>query len=111
MSTSNMTPASEAKAGDKKSQGKATKPKAPGRHNAFSDVKLEFLESFKDRYLESNASNCGILYRTVAQEFFDWFGFVLAIGDNPELDNADDKHTPPKIELLPPEEQNTEVAR
>ena len=109
-STSNMMRASKAKAAGKKSQGEAAKPQGPGRHNAFSGVKLEFLESFQDQFL--NSKDRDGFYTLVTKVFTQRFGFGLAIQDNPEVDDANDKHTPEGIDpLLPVAEQNIESDR
>ena len=106
-STSNMA---KAKAGGKKSQGKATKPQGPGRHNGFSGVKLEFLDSFQDQFL--NLEDRGGFYTKVTKAFIQRFGYSLAIQENPEVDDANDKHTPEGIDpLLPVAEQNIESDR
>jgi len=48
----------------------------------------------------------------VTKAFTQQFGFGLAIQDNPEVDNANDKHTPEGIDpLLPVAEQNIESDR
>ena len=44
----------------------------------------------------------------VAKAFIQWFGYNLAIEDNPEADD-DDEHTPEDIDpLLPVDERNLE---
>jgi hypothetical protein len=102
-STGNMTRASKANTGGKKSQG-------PGRNNTFSGVKLEFLETFKDQFLGS--LDRGAFYELVSKEFIEKFGYDLPIGDNPEPDDADDKHTKKEIDpSLSIEEQKIESDR
>jgi len=102
---SNMTQTSKAKEGDgKKPQ---TKTRQQGRQNAFSGVKLELLESHKDKFL--NSTNCGPFYMLVAKAFIQQFGYDLGIENNPEPDNDDGNLTPKVVNpLLPQDQQNLE---
>jgi hypothetical protein len=56
-----------------------------GRQNAFSGVKLAFLESYKDQFLES--TDCGGFYTMVAKKFLERFGYTLPIEENPTIDD------------------------
>ena len=97
-----MAQTSKAKKGD----GHRTQ----GQQNAFSGIKLEFLESYKDRFIDS--TDRGAFYTLVAKAFIQRFGYNLAIENNPEPDDDDDEHTPDDIDpLLPRDEQNLESDR
>ena len=56
---------------------RSNNPKSQGRQNAFSGVKLAFLES-TDR---------GALYTLVAKKFLQQFGYTLPIEENPTVDD------------------------
>jgi hypothetical protein len=68
--------------GGRKSGIKTTGP-GPGRKNGFSGVKLEFLDSFKDAFLES--CDAGAFYTDIVHKFVDRFGYDLKVYENPEL--------------------------
>ncbi|KAF8234653.1 hypothetical protein L208DRAFT_1376799 [Tricholoma matsutake] len=81
-----------------------------GQQNTFSGIKLEFLESYKDWFIDS--TDHGAFYTLVAKAFIQRFGYNLAIEDNPEPDDDDNNHTPNNIDpLLPGDEQNLESDR
>lgn len=103
-----MPGASTARKGDgKKPQDKA---KQQGRQNAFSGVKLELLDSYKDEFLKSSTDHGGF-YTRVAKVFIQRFGYDLAIEKNPKPDD-DGKLTPEDINtLLPLDQQNLESKR
>jgi len=79
-----------------------------GRQNAFSGVKLEFLESYKDRFLAS--MDRGAFYTLVAKSFIEHFGYNLAIEENPGIcdEDAPGENDP---ELQSPEELEQDVER
>jgi hypothetical protein len=88
----------------KKSQGIG--PRAQGRQNAFSGAKLEFLESFKEQFIETK--DRGAFYTKVSKAFIEKFGYNLATEVNPEPEDNNDL-TPEEIDTsLPIEEQNKE---
>jgi len=64
---------------------RSNNPKSQGRQNAFSGVKLAFLESYKDQFLES--TDRGALYTLVAKKFLQQFGYTLPIEENPTVDD------------------------
>jgi hypothetical protein len=98
----------KSKGDTKKQQGK---PRKQGRQNAFSGVKLEFLDSYKDAFLDS-VNDRAAFYNRVASEFIDRFGHDLPIEENPEPDDGNNKHTPRYIDAsLSLEEQNLEADR
>lgn len=103
-----MTGASTARKGDgKKPQDE---PKQQGRQNAFSGVKLELLDSYKDQFLVS--TDRGGFYTLVAKVFIQRFGYDLAIEKNPKPDDDNGKLTPEDINpLLPLDQQNLESKR
>ena len=69
-------------------------------------MKLEFLESHKDWFI--NSTDHGGFYTLVAKAFIQRFGYNLAIKDNPKSGD-DDKHTPEDIDpSLPLDKQNQE---
>jgi hypothetical protein len=91
----------------KKSQGIG--PRAQGRQNAFSGAKLEFLESFKEQFIETK--DRGAFYTKVSKAFIEKFGYNLATEVNPEPEDNNDL-TPEEIDTsLPIEEQNKESDR
>ena len=55
-----------------------------GRQNAFTGIKLEFLESYKDKFLES--TDRGAFYTMVAKRFLDKFGYSLATEESSSVD-------------------------
>jgi len=92
----------------KKSEGIG--PWMQGRQNTFSGAKLEFLESYKDQFVET--IDRGPFYMLVSKAFIERFGYNLAIEANPEPDNDDDDLTPEEIDTsLSVEEQNKESDR
>ena len=100
--------ARKSKGDTKKQQGE---PRRQGRQNAFSGVKLEFLDSYKDAFLNSVNDRAGF-YNRVASDFIARFGHDLPIEENPELDDGNDKHTPGYIDAsLSLEEHNLEANR
>jgi hypothetical protein len=60
-------------------------PRSQGRQNAFSGPKLEFLESYKDQFLET--TDRGGFYTMVAKTFLEKFGYTLSTEDNPTVDD------------------------
>jgi len=103
-----MAQTSRSNKGDgQKPQGEA---RPQGRKNVFSGTKLEFLESYKDQFLDSTDDRSGF-YTWVAKGFIKQFGYILAIEDNSEPCDNDGDHTPEDVNsLLPLDEQNLESA-
>lgn len=60
---------------------RSNKSRPQGRQNAFSGVKLTFLESYKDQFLES--TDRGAFYTMVAKKFLEQFGYTLSIEEDP----------------------------
>jgi hypothetical protein len=93
-----------------KSKGKGKNPQSEakkGRQNAFSGTKLDFLDSYKDKFLSS--TDHGGFYTMVAKEFIEHFGYNLAIEENPGPNDDADKHIPKEIDpLLSQDKQNKE---
>ena len=93
-----------------KSKGKGKNPQdeaKKGQRNAFSGAKLDFLDSYKDKFLSS--TNRGGFYTMVAKEFIQRFGYNLAIEENPGPNDNADKHIPKDIDpLLSQDEQSKE---
>lgn len=96
-----------------KSKGKGKKPRVEakkGRQNAFSGAKLDFLDSYKDEFL--NSRDRGGFYTMVAKEFIQRFGYNLAIEENLGPNDDADKHIPTDIDPSPSQdEQNKESDR
>ena len=61
--------------------GRSNNPRSQGRQNVFSGIKLAFLESYKDQFLES--TDRGAFYTMVAKRFLEKFGYSLASDENP----------------------------
>jgi hypothetical protein len=59
--------------------------RSQGRQNAFSGIKLAFLEAYKDQFLET--TDCGAFYTMVAKTFLERFGYALAAEENPTVDD------------------------
>jgi hypothetical protein len=92
-----------------KKKSKVVGPQAQGRQNTFSGAKLEFLESYKNQFVETR--DRGPFYTKVSKEFIERFGYNLAMEVNPEPDDDKDL-TPDEIDTsLPVEEQNKESDR
>ena len=90
----------------RKGKKAAVEHRPQGCQNAFSGAKLDFLESYKDQFLDS--TDRGAFYTFVSKAFIEWFGYNLAIEANPDPDD-DDMLTPGEINsLLSEEEQNKE---
>jgi len=103
-----MARASKAKKRDSKKL--LGEPRQQGRQNAFSGIKLEFLESYKDRFIDS--TDRGGFYTLIAKSFIQQFGYNLAIEGNPKPGDDDDMHTPKDIDpTLPLDKQNLESDR
>jgi len=104
-----MARTSRSNKGDgQKPQGEA---RQQGRKNAFSGMKLEFLESYKDQFLSSTDDRSGF-YTRVAKGFIQQFGYSLAIEDNPEPCDDDGNHTPEDVNSsLPLDKRNLESDR
>lgn len=84
----------------------AVEPRSQGCQNVFSGAKLDFLESYKDQFLDS--TDCGAFYTFISKTFIERFGYNLAIEVNPNPDD-DDVLTPKEINTsLSEEEQNKE---
>ena len=66
-----------------KSRTKKSRPQ--GRQNAFTGIKLAFLESYKDQFLES--TDRGAFYTMVAKMFLEKFGYTLSTEDDPNVDD------------------------
>ena len=82
----------------------AVEPRPQGHQNMFSGAKLDFLESYKDQFLDS--TDHGAFYTFISKAFIEWFGYNLAIEVNPGPDN-DDMLTPQEINTsLSEDEQN-----
>lgn len=101
-----MAPTHKGKNGDgKKHEGET---KRPGRQNAFSGERLEFLDGYKDQFLDSRDHKG--FYTVVARDFIEKFGYSFLLQGNPAPavpggDNGE--HTPMGIDsLLPPQQQN-----
>ena len=100
-----MAPAHKGKNGDRKKQEGETK--RPGRQNAFSGEKLEFLEGYKDQFLDSR-DRTGF-YTVVAWDFIEKFGYNFPVQGNPAPGGDSGEHTPMDIDsLLPLQQQNIE---
>jgi len=92
-------------------KGGVQKPKGgarqQGRKNAFSGIRLEFLELYKDQFLDS--TDCGGFYTLVARGFIQQFGYgySTAVQDNSEPCGDDDNHSPEDPDSsLPLDEKN-----
>ena len=70
-----------AKTGTKRSD----KSRPQGRQNAFSGIKLAFLESYKDRFLKS--TDRGAFYTMVAKGFLEKFRYSLPAEEDPTVDD------------------------
>ena len=98
----------KSKGNTKKQQGE---PRRQGRQNAFSGVKLVFLDLYKDVFLDS-VNDRASFYNLVVSDFIDKFGHDLPIEENPEPDDGNDEHTPRYIDAsLSLEEHNLEANR
>jgi len=84
-----------------KAKGSST-PGVRGRHNGFTGVKLEFLDSLKDEYLAS--SDAGSFYTTTTRAFIDRFGYDLEAGENPALGVDINSLAPKAVDPSLPEE-------
>ena len=103
-----MARASRIKKGNGKKLGGELRPQ--GRQNAFSGVKLDFLESHKDEFLDS--TDRGAFYTFVAKAFIQRFGYNLDIEANPEPGDDEDGDGDEEIDSsLPLEERNQESDR
>lgn len=56
-----------------------------GRQNAFGGIKLAFLESYKDQFLDS--TDRGAFYTMVAKTFLEKFGYSLPMEENPTVED------------------------
>lgn len=94
----------------KKTNNTNSEKKSQGRQNAFSGVKLEWLDSKKEEYI--NSTDHRIFYTRVAELFIDSFGNNLAIEENPS-EGVDPATLAPKdIEAtLPQEQRESELQR
>jgi hypothetical protein len=80
-----------------------------GRQNAFSGVKLAFLESYKDQFLES--TDRGAFYTRVAKMFLGKFGYNLSTEENPPIDDENTDATgenDPALQTPEEQEQDNE---
>lgn len=96
-------------------KGGVQKPKGgarqQGRKNGFSGIRLEFLDSYKDQFLDSTADRGGF-YTKVAQEFILRFGYGPIVEDNSEPCGDDDDHSPENLDsLLPLDEKNLDTVQ
>ena len=90
----------------RKGKKAAVERRPQGHQNAFSGAKLDFLESYKDQFLDS--TDRGAFYTFVSKAFIERFGYNLAIEANPDPDD-DDMLTPEEINSsLSEKEQNKE---
>jgi hypothetical protein len=64
----------------------SNKSRTQGRQNAFSGIKLAFLESYKDQFLES--TDRGGFYTMVTKKFLERFGYTLSIEEDPPANNG-----------------------
>lgn len=68
----------------KSSTKRSDNPRPQGRQNAFSGPKLAFLESYKDKFLES--MDRGAFYTMVAKTFLEKFGYAPQTEENSTVD-------------------------
>jgi hypothetical protein len=100
-----MARASRIKKGNGKKLSGELRPQ--GRQNTFSGVKLDFLESHKDAFLD--CTNRGAFYTFVAKVFIQHFGYNLDFEANPEPGDDEDGDGDEEIDSsLPLEERNQE---
>lgn len=86
-------------------------PKQQGQQNAFSGIKLQFLDAYKDQFHDSVGDH-GAFYTRVTREFIQRFGYDLAIEENPKPSDDKDKHTPKDVDpSLSQDEKNAEYGR
>lgn len=101
-----MAQKSKGKGKTRNPQGEAKK----GRQNVFNGAKLDFLDSYKDKFLSS--TDCGGFYTMVAKEFIQRFGYNLGIEENPGPNDNVDKHIPKEVDpSLSQNEQSKESDR